>query len=169
MIFIGVGSSIGDAEKTFKQAQVFLQNQGICVLKKSKNLKNPAIGGVAKNNFTNAVWQIEFKETAWEKTNWVLLPQKRRLYLKAKKLLITLQACENHFGRTREKRWDDRTLDLDILMFHQLLIDKKRLSLPHSEIPNRPFVVLPWSEIVDEDFSIPKFGLLNQLIKKLKN
>jgi len=169
MIFIGLGSSIGNAQNTFNQVPLFLEKQGVTILKKSKNLKNPAVGGVAQNEFTNAVWQLEFKETPWEKVNWVLLPTKRRTYLKAQKLLKILQQCEHHLGRTREKRWDDRTLDLDILMFNDLILHKKKLTLPHPEITKRSFVLLPWREIVDEDFSIPKFGLLTTLIKSLKN
>ncbi len=167
MIFIGVGSSIGDAEKTFKQAQVFLQNKGICVLKKSKNLKNAPQGGVAQNQFTNAVWQLEFAETRWEKTNWYLLPQHRRQKLKAYKLLKKLQAVEKKAQRERVKRWDDRTLDLDILMFHQLVLRKQRLLVPHPLIFERDFVLRPWQELVDKDFEIPKFGAIGTLIKRL--
>lgn len=169
MIFIGLGSSIGEAQKLFNEAEVFLNQHGVVVVKKSKNLVNPPVGGVAQNNFTNAVWQLDFKQTAWERFNWVLLPSYRRTYLKAKKLLKILHRAENTGGRIRKKRWEDRTLDLDILMFYQLVINKKQLTLPHPEIPNRSFVLLPWSEIVDEDFLIPKFGLLTNLIQTLES
>lgn len=167
MIFIGLGSSIGDAEKTFNQAQLFLEEHKIKVLKKSKILKNPPFGGIAKNEFSNAVWALSFKETRWEKINWILLPQWRRQQLKAYKLLTILQRCENQLGRSREKRWDDRTLDLDLLMFHQHTSKRKKLIIPHPGITERSFVLHPWQEIVDEDFQIPRFGLIKDLIKNL--
>ena len=167
MIFIALGSSVGDAENTFNSAQLWLEQHGLQVIKKSTNLNNPPCGGVAQNDFTNAVWQIEFLETKWEQINWCLLPQRRRWHLKAKKLLNLLQQCENAHGRVRTKRWDDRTLDLDILQFHQLQYCSKKLKIPHPEIPKRVFVLQPWSEIVDEDFCIPKFGRLTELLTHL--
>jgi len=167
MIFIGVGSSIGNAEAHFTQAETNLLTFGIKVSKKSKNLKNAPQGGVAQNQFTNAVWQLEFPETKWEKINWCLLPQHRRQKLKAYRLLNLLQLVEKQALRTREKRWDDRTLDLDILMFHTLRLENQRLLLPHPLIPERDFVLHPWQELVDKDFEIPKFGSVSKLIKRL--
>lgn len=168
MIFIGLGSSIGNAQNIFEQTQKNLEKQGIKILKKSEILKNPPFGGVAHNEFSNAVWAIDFPESAWEKINWALLPKYRRQKLKAYKLLKVLQLCENELGRTRKKRWDDRTLDIDILMFQDLVLNKKHLSIPHLGIADRSFVLGPWQEIVDEDFIIPKFGRLKDLVKNLK-
>lgn len=169
MIFIGVGSSIGQAEEHFAQAISFLSQRQVNIIKTSETLKNPPQGGVAQNEFTNAVWQVEFKENLWEKINWVLLPQSRRLRLKAFKLLRILQAAENNAKRRRDFRWDDRTLDLDILQFHQLVLNTKRLTIPHPRLSERDFVLLPWQELVDKDFEIPTFGKLTDLLKKIKN
>lgn len=168
MIFVALGSSIGNAKEAFVTAQHFLENHEVEIIKKSKIMVNPPQGGVAKNEFSNAVWQIQWPETTWERINWVLLPQKRRQYLKAKNLLNLLQNCEKHLGRVRKKKWADRTLDLDILIFENLICTSKRLTIPHPEISKRDFVLLPWQEIVDEAFTIPKFGLLPSLIKDLK-
>ena len=167
MIFIGVGSSVGDAAKTFTNAQAWLEKRGVKVLAQSGLMKNPPVGGVAQNEFTNAVWQLEWPENRWERFNWVLLGPMLRQKLKARKLLLLLQKCEKAFGRKRVKRWADRTLDLDILMFHDLNCSTFAYTIPHPEIPNRRFVLEPWAEIVDENFSIPKFGALTDLIKNL--
>lgn len=164
---MGVGSSIGNANQIFDSARVWLEDHNIKVVVESGRLKNPAVGGVAQNEFTNAVWQLEFPESRWEKLNWILLPQQRRHWLKAKKLLKLLKTCEAVHGRTPGKRWDDRPLDLDILQFYQLQVCRKKLHIPHPEIPKRLFVLQPWSEIVDEEHSIPKFGKLKDLLKKL--
>ncbi len=167
MIFIGVGSSVGNAEVQFAKAEADLKQKGVLVLKKSKLLKNPPQGGVAQNEFTNAVWQVEFPETKWEKINCCLLPQSRRQKLKAYKLLDLLQSVEKNAGRTRDKHWEDRTLDLDILMLNRLTLSQQRLLLPHPLLAERSFVLLPWQELVDKDFEIPKFGVIEQLIKRL--
>ena len=168
-IFIGLGSSLGDAETTFRTSEQFLSQKGIQVLKKSKNLLNEPYGGVAKNKFTNAVWQIDFPLTAWEKINFVLLPDKYKKIKKSFKLLKILQQCENFCGRVRNKKWEDRTLDLDILMFDDLILEKRKLKIPHPEISKRDFVLKPWLEIVDESFVIPRFGSLKNCLEKLND
>ncbi len=167
MIFIGVGSSVGDAVQTFAGAKAWLEARGVKIMTESSLLKNPPMGGIAQNEFTNAVWHISYPETLWEKINWVLLGTQLRQKLKARQLLLLLQRCEKNLGRKRAKRWADRTLDLDILMFHDLDCETFKLIIPHPEIPNRSFVLRPWAEIVDENFSIPRFGALKDLIKNL--
>ncbi len=167
MIFLGVGSSIGNAEAIFASAEAWLEARGVKVIKKSQNLKNPPVGGVATNEFTNAVWHAQFLETSWEKVNWCLLPRSRRLRLKAYKLLKLLKKCEAIHGRTKSPRWSDRPLDLDILTFHELVINKTKLIIPHPEIANRSFVLRPWSELVDARFEIPNLGRIKDLISKL--
>ncbi len=145
MIFLGLGSSIGNAKKIFTSTERALETCGICVIKKSKIFKNPPFGGVAKNEFSNAVWQIETTNSPAE-------------------LLKILQKIENDHGRTREKKWDDRTLDLDILIFNDEIIDRKGLKIPHPEMAKRIFVLKPLAELVDETFEIPTLGTLKNLI-----
>ncbi|MDH3324916.1 MAG: 2-amino-4-hydroxy-6-hydroxymethyldihydropteridine diphosphokinase [Candidatus Peregrinibacteria bacterium] len=148
MIFLSLGSSIGNAEKIFRSTEEFLENSNIKVLKKSQILKNPPLGEVAKNEFSNAVWQIETDVTPEE-------------------LLKTLKSCETTHGRDLDaERWSDRLLDLDILTFNNEIINTETLKIPHPEIPNRIFVLQPWSEIVDENFKIPKFGTLKSLLTR---
>lgn len=167
MIFVGVGSSIGNPDHTFEQAKVWLEARGVRVVTQSSLMKNPPLGDVAQNEFTNAVWQLDYPETRWERINWVLLGSPLRQKLKARKLMLILQRCEKKFGRKRAKAWADRTLDLDILVFHDLECETFSLIIPHPEIPKRLFVIQPWAEIVDENFSIPKFGRLSDLLKNL--
>ncbi len=150
MIFLGLGSSIGDAKKTFKKVEKMLIHARVKILKKSKIFKNPPQGGIAKNEFSNAVWQIETE----------IVPNR---------LLDLLQAIELKLGRTHEKKWDDRTIDLDILIWGNKIWRYENLEIPHPEIPNRVFVLKPLSELVDENFEIPTFGTLRTLLKKYEN
>lgn len=138
-IYLGVGSSIGDATQIFNTAINTLKQEGVFVIKRSKPLINPPFGGIAKNNFTNEVWEIETK-------------------LPPIQLMNTLQSIEDATGRSREKRWDDRPIDLDILSYHDIVLHTPELIIPHPGIPERDFVLIPWSEIVDTDFDIPVFG-----------
>lgn len=166
MIFIALGSSIGNAPEIFASAETWLELSGVDVVKKSAILRNPPLGNVAKNEFSNAVWQINFPETTWEKWNWVLLPRSRRKRLKAYKLLRLLQACEVAHGRQTAKRWADRMLDLDLLMFDDLVLKRPQLTIPHPEIAKRVFVLQPWAELVDDTFEIPTLGLLKDLLNE---
>lgn len=146
MIYLGIGSSIGNAEEIFDSAEKFLEERGILVTKKSRIYKNSPLGGVAKNQFSNAVWEVKAD----------ILPTK---------FLEILKSCEIVHGRDLgAKKWSDRPLDLDILMFDELILDTKNLKIPHPEIQNRDFVLKPWMEIVDEDFEIPNLGKLQNLI-----
>lgn len=62
-------------------------------------------------------------------------------------LLDELQALENQAGRVRTRQWGERTLDLDILLFDDRVVDEARLRIPHPELENRGFVLVPLSEI----------------------
>jgi len=67
-------------------------------------------------------------------------------------LLDALQAIENDQGRERLERWGPRTLDLDILLFGERVIDEPRLKVPHYHMQARAFVLYPLAELVPADF-----------------
>jgi 2-amino-4-hydroxy-6-hydroxymethyldihydropteridine diphosphokinase len=150
MIFLGVGSSIGNAEEIFLAAEKFLHGNNVFVMKKSSILKNPPFGGVAKNEFSNAVWEISVPER--------MTPEA---------LLVVLKNAEKSAGRNLQAlRWSDRILDLDILIFNDEIIEADALTIPHPEISKREFVLHPLAELVDENFEIPTLGVLKSLLKK---
>ncbi len=71
-------------------------------------------------------------------------------------LLDALQAIEQAQGRERKaERWGPRTLDLDILLFGQRLIDEPRLTVPHYPLPARAFVLYPLAEIAPAGLQLP--------------
>ncbi len=66
-------------------------------------------------------------------------------------LLDALQAIEANQGRVRKaERWGPRTLDLDILLFGERLLDEPRLCVPHYHLQARPFVLYPLAELAPE-------------------
>ncbi|MFJ5286069.1 2-amino-4-hydroxy-6-hydroxymethyldihydropteridine diphosphokinase [Pseudomonas sp. NPDC088429] len=79
-------------------------------------------------------------------------------------LLDALQAIENDQGRERLERWGPRTLDLDILLFGDRLIDEPRLKVPHYQIQERAFVLYPLAELAPADLHLPDGRTLADLL-----
>lgn len=150
MIFLGIGSSIGNAKQIFRDAEQFLGKNEISVLKKSNILKNPPFGGIAQNEFSNAVWEISVPNDMTPHT-----------------LLTLLKKAEQLAGRDfSDPRWSDRPLDIDILIWNEEIVDTPELTIPHPGMPKRDFVLKPLAELVDENFKIPTLGTLKSLLKK---
>jgi len=80
-------------------------------------------------------------------------------------LLAALQAIENGQGRVRKERWGPRTLDLDMLLFGDQVIDLPRLKVPHYHMHARPFVLYPLAELVPADFHLADGRSLAQLLQ----
>ncbi|WP_454565670.1 2-amino-4-hydroxy-6-hydroxymethyldihydropteridine diphosphokinase [Pseudomonas sp. AIG] len=79
-------------------------------------------------------------------------------------LLDALQAIENDQGRERLERWGPRTLDLDILLFGNRLIDEPRLKVPHYQIQERAFVLYPLAELAPQDLHLADGRPLTDLL-----
>ena len=79
-------------------------------------------------------------------------------------LLDALQAIENDQGRERLERWGPRTLDLDILLFGDRLIDEPRLKVPHYQIQERAFVLYPLAELAPQDLRLVDDRTLTDLL-----
>ncbi|WP_455911836.1 2-amino-4-hydroxy-6-hydroxymethyldihydropteridine diphosphokinase [Pseudomonas putida] len=80
-------------------------------------------------------------------------------------LLDALQAIENGQGRERLERWGPRTLDLDILLFGDRLIDEPRLTVPHYQLHLRAFVLYPLAELAPAELQLPDGRTLAELLK----
>ena len=79
-------------------------------------------------------------------------------------LLDALQAIEADQGRERKERWGPRTLDLDILLYADQVLDEPRLKVPHYHMHARPFVLYPLAELVPADFCLADQRPLAQLL-----
>lgn len=79
-------------------------------------------------------------------------------------LLDALQAIEADQGRERKERWGPRTLDLDILLYADRVIDEPRLKVPHYHMHARPFVLYPLAELVPEGFCLADQRPLAELL-----
>ncbi|CDF97438.1 MULTISPECIES: 2-amino-4-hydroxy-6-hydroxymethyldihydropteridine diphosphokinase [unclassified Pseudomonas] len=79
-------------------------------------------------------------------------------------LLDALQAIETDQGRERLERWGPRTLDLDILLYGDRLIDEPRLKVPHYHMHARAFVLYPLAELAPADLRLADGRLLQDLL-----
>ena len=79
-------------------------------------------------------------------------------------LLDALQAIENDQGRERLERWGPRTLDLDIVLFGDRLIDEPRLKVPHYHMQERAFVLYPLAELAPAELRLADGRSLKALL-----
>lgn len=151
--FIGLGSNLAgpvDAVSMDSQAQVqqaldsIAAHPDIKVRAVSSFFQTEAIGPGEQPDYINAAAQLETT-------------------LQPLQLLDFLQSIENQQGRVRTIRWGARTLDLDILLFDQQIIDSKRLQVPHPRIQERGFVLAPLYELAP-DLQLPKGENIHQLL-----
>jgi 2-amino-4-hydroxy-6-hydroxymethyldihydropteridine diphosphokinase len=83
-------------------------------------------------------------------------------------LLTFLQAIEIRHGRERRERWGDRTLDLDLIAYGDVVSRDAVLTLPHPRAAEREFVLVPWLSI-DPDAELPGAGRVDALLARLRD
>lgn len=81
-----------------------------------------------------------------------------RSHLAPAELLHLLLAVERQFGRERRERWGARRLDLDLLLFDDLIIETAELEVPHPRMWERAFVLVPLAEVAP-DWQNPRSGV----------
>lgn len=129
--YIALGSNLGDKEANLRQALKLLAEQGIIIKKVSRFLATEPYGVTDQPTFLNGACCVE---TA----------------LPPPELLEALLAVENKMGRVRLRHWGERNIDLDLLLYENVVMDTARLRLPHPDMQNRDFVLLPFAEIAPE-------------------
>ena len=129
--YIALGSNLGDKEKNLRRALLLLTQQGVEVVRVSSFLSTEPYGVTDQPQFLNAVACV-------------------RTSLAPLALLNVLLATELAMGRVRLRHWGERNIDLDLLLYEDVVLDTKRLRLPHPDMQNRDFVLLPLAEIAPE-------------------
>jgi len=131
-VFIGLGSNLGDRAYYLHQALVEIANSPRMKMKKYSSVyETEPVGEKDQPQFLNMVAELES----------TLLP---------KDLLWRLKEIENILGRTHTEHWAPREIDLDILYYGSEVFNDEKLQLPHIEIINRRFVLVPMKEIAGE-------------------
>lgn len=124
--FIGLGSNLQDPAQQLQSAlKALASTEGITQVTASPFYRSVAIGPGEQPDYVNAVAALNTKLTPIA-------------------LLEALQAIEQSHGRVRGAlRWTARTLDLDLLLFDDVVIESERLTVPHPQMANRNFVLRP--------------------------
>jgi 2-amino-4-hydroxy-6-hydroxymethyldihydropteridine diphosphokinase len=130
LAYIGIGSNIGDRAANCLHAIEYLAETGRIIGVSSLYYTEP-VGLKAQEDFINAVVALETDS-------------------KPAELLAACRDIEDRLGRRRTVRWGPRTIDLDILLYGDLVMDQPDLVIPHPLMAARKFVLAPLAEIAPE-------------------
>jgi 2-amino-4-hydroxy-6-hydroxymethyldihydropteridine diphosphokinase len=133
-VLIALGGNVGDVRATFRKAIANVCGMAqAALIARSSDYATPPWGDEQQDRFVNACIEIETD-------------------LDPHALLFTLHKIEKKFGRDRasERHWGPRTLDLDIIAYDDVQIDKPELTLPHPRLFERAFVLVPLVEIAPD-------------------
>lgn len=131
-VYLGLGGNVGDPHYYLRRAIALLAAQpAIKVERVSPFLETEPVGYLEQANFLNGVVQITTS----------LTPQE---------LLTATQSIENKLGRVRTVRWGPRTIDIDILLYGELILASADLTIPHPRMLERAFVLQPLAMIAPE-------------------
>lgn len=126
--YVGLGSNIGDRAGFLGNALELLSYEHVTVVAVSSLYETAPVGGPPQEFFLNACASILTTHGPAG-------------------LLQKLLAVENKLGRVRRKRWGPRTVDLDLLLYGEVIMRTPLLELPHPRLAERDFVMIPLAEI----------------------
>ena len=131
-VYLGLGSNLGNREENIRKAILLIGERVGTVLRQSSLIETEPWGFESENSFLNGVILVETTFTP-------------RQTLKA------TQKIERELGRKRKsdylKKYADRPIDIDILLYDDLTIDESDLKIPHPLMEQRDFVMIPLREI----------------------
>lgn len=149
-VYIGIGSNLENPQEQLKSAVIALREiPGTSLCQLSNIYQTAPIGPAGQPDYTNAAALLET-----ELTPEVLLDE--------------LQKIELDQGRVRKERWGPRTLDLDIILYAGMTIRTARLCVPHIEMENRNFVLIPLMDI-SPNLTLPNGKPLSEVTKQAGN
>lgn len=132
LVFLGIGTNLGDRESNLKAAVNRIEKTIGKVLKSSALYETEPWGFQAEQEFLNMVVKVE-------------------TMLSPLRLLAEILLIESQMGRVRgEKQYSSRVIDIDILLYENMIIAERTLQVPHSLMHERKFVLVPLCEIGPE-------------------
>lgn len=130
--FVGIGSNMGNPiDNCLKAISMIGDVDGCSIIKRSSFYKTEPVGYRNQHWFVNCVILLETRFSPY-------------------KLLARLQEIERIIGRKKGVRWGPRLIDLDIIMYDDLIIDNGMLTIPHPHMHKRRFVLVPMNEIASD-------------------
>lgn len=145
LVYFLLGSNLGDRNEYLKEALLHLQNDVGKIVRVSSVYETQSWGIENLPDYLNQVAEMET----------LFLPTE---------ILKKTQAIEEIFHRQRTKKWQSRTIDIDVLFFGNSVVDLPGLKIPHPQIQNRLFTLVPLNELIP-DFIHP---VLKKTIQELR-
>ena len=149
LVYIGLGSNLkGPKEQIEKSLRALSEAKETILLSVSSFYQSKPLLDIPGPNYLNVVCKIETD-------------------LRALDLLNFCQEIEDNQRRVRRVKWGSRTIDLDMLLYGDQILATKKLTIPHQEMINRAFVLLPLFEI-EPGLKLPLLGPLKDLLERIE-
>jgi 2-amino-4-hydroxy-6-hydroxymethyldihydropteridine diphosphokinase len=129
--YIGIGSNLGNRQENCLRAIELLQKKDIIVIKRSSLYETEPWGVKDQPRFINMAIEIDTS-------------------LEPKELLKILKNIEKELSREKSSKWGPRIIDLDILLFDDIILNEDNLKIPHPLMQERDFVLRPLCEIAPD-------------------
>ncbi len=126
--YLALGSNLGDRRRMLASAVALLADDDLRVVRRSRVYETPPWGKPDQPAFLNQVIEVETS-------------------LDPEALLGRCHRVEDRLGRVRSARWGPRTIDIDILLYADVVVRRPDLVIPHAEMRRRAFVLVPLAEI----------------------
>jgi 2-amino-4-hydroxy-6-hydroxymethyldihydropteridine diphosphokinase len=148
LAYVGLGANLGDRETTLRRAIGLLSaDVEVDVVAVSTLRETDPVGVVDQPRFLNGAVAVETT-------------------LEPRELLETLLRIERELGRVRRERWGPRTVDLDLLLYGNEIVDEPGLRVPHPRLHERRFALEPLAEL-DPTLDLPGHGRVSELLAAL--
>jgi 2-amino-4-hydroxy-6-hydroxymethyldihydropteridine diphosphokinase len=149
-VYLSFGSNVGNRVKRIMNSIVYLEKHDLLFKDISSLYLNEPYGYKKQSYFLNAVAFFECESTPED-------------------LLILLKKTEKWSNRKKTFRWGPRTLDIDILLFNDIIINRENLKIPHYDMRNRNFVLIPLLEIYPQAMDPISGKYYKFYLKELQN
>jgi 2-amino-4-hydroxy-6-hydroxymethyldihydropteridine diphosphokinase len=145
---IGLGSNLGNSIEILENSLKILNTTPGITLKATSSWYETKPVGPPQPDYINGCALLEVQQ-------------------KPEELLVLLLAIELQFGRVRNERWQARTIDLDLLLYDDLILDSPNLQIPHPRMTERAFVLVPLAEIQGDRIEPRSRKTISELLKEV--
>ena len=150
-IYFGLGSNLGNRLENLREAFEKLKFFGE-IIKASDVYESEAWGGIIQPNFLNACVSVESEKI-----------------LEPLEILRVIKNFEVEIGRVKNIRWGARKIDIDILLIDNLIYKNSELNIPHINLHERMFVLVPLKELLPPEWRHPENNKsIDEMIEALK-
>lgn len=153
-VFIGIGGNLAETPEVIFHCLKLISDEIGIIINASKWVKSLALttDGIDESEplFINSVIEVTTEMPPTE-------------------VIKVLLSIEKRLGRKRERKWGSRLIDLDLLFYRDQIVDQENCKVPHPEITNRDFVLVPFAEIAPDFIHPIENKGINELLLIVKH